>query len=286
MKAIYLKDVRCFGEPRSVPIAPLTILVGENSTGKSSFLALVRIAVEVMQGNPLPNFNSDPFFLGAYDQVAHYRGGRGGRAKSFEIGIDAEMPPPPRRLNIENPASVATWSSEFVKRGSQPGIAQLLFECGPYSFRMKYGRDSIDSMHVTTPSTQETIPGNKLRMRFGEDTTFDTRYLSFLLFQIAESRHSERKNEPESEELRILHNLIMTSSRAARTRPYAIAPVRTKPERTYNPVEDTPKSEGSHVPMILAKTYFTDKKSWDRIKSTLDSFGHASGLFEEIPLEP
>lgn len=182
MKAIYLRDVRCFAEPRCVPLAPLTLLVGENSTGKSSFLALTRIAVEVMQGNLLPNFNTDPFFLGAYDQVAHFRGGRTGRARSFEIGVDAGVPESSPGLRNVAKSSVASWRSEFVKRGSQPGLSALSFTCDGYHLSLKYDRDTIDSMAIETPSLKEEIVGKDLKRRVTEETLFDSRFLAFQLF--------------------------------------------------------------------------------------------------------
>ena len=36
-------------------------------------------------------------------------------------------------------------------------------------------------------------------------------------------------------------------------RPFAVTSVRTKPERTYNPIDDTPK----YIPMVLAETFFS-----------------------------
>ena len=42
MDQITLKDYRCFHEEQTARLAPLTLLVGENSTGKTSFLAMIR----------------------------------------------------------------------------------------------------------------------------------------------------------------------------------------------------------------------------------------------------
>ena len=42
MDEIRLKDFRCFREEQTARLAPLTLLVGENSTGKTSFLAIIR----------------------------------------------------------------------------------------------------------------------------------------------------------------------------------------------------------------------------------------------------
>ena len=44
MDTLILEDFRCFSGRHEVPIRPLTLLVGENSTGKTSFLAAVRAA--------------------------------------------------------------------------------------------------------------------------------------------------------------------------------------------------------------------------------------------------
>ena len=39
MDRITVRNYRCFGEKQTARLAPLTLLVGENSTGKTSFLA-------------------------------------------------------------------------------------------------------------------------------------------------------------------------------------------------------------------------------------------------------
>jgi hypothetical protein len=78
-----------------------------------------------------------------------------------------------------------------------------------------------------------------------------------------------------------LDDILSTKSKYAES-VYAIAPVRSKPERTYNPVDDTPKAEGTHVPMVLARAYFTEQISWAKIAEAVDKFGKASGLFDKL----
>src|SRR5579862_3385723 len=89
MYKINLTNFRCFAElPRPLEVLPITFLVGENSSGKTTFLAGLRQLIngfaEATSGNP---FNSDPYFLGGFDQIAHYRGGKPGRAKQFSLEI-------------------------------------------------------------------------------------------------------------------------------------------------------------------------------------------------------
>jgi predicted ATPase len=68
-------------------------------------------------------------------------------------------------------------------------------------------------------------------------------------------------------------------------RPYAFAPIRTHPKRTYDPLADVPKPEGSHVPMILAKTSLSDPDAWSQLRQALDSFGKQSGLFTDVGIQ-
>ena len=42
MDEIRLKNFRCFRETQRARLASLTLLLGENSTGKTSFMALIR----------------------------------------------------------------------------------------------------------------------------------------------------------------------------------------------------------------------------------------------------
>ena len=55
MDAITLQNYRCFGPgEQKARLAPLTLLVGPNGTGKTSFLALVRAPVGCGLRRPRP----------------------------------------------------------------------------------------------------------------------------------------------------------------------------------------------------------------------------------------
>lgn len=62
MDKIFFENIRCFASRQEARLAPLTVLVGENSSGKSTFLALVRLAWDVAMLQPL-DFNEEPFLL-------------------------------------------------------------------------------------------------------------------------------------------------------------------------------------------------------------------------------
>ena len=69
-----------------------------------------------------------------------------------------------------------------------------------------------------------------------------------------------------------------------RHRPFASAPVRSKPRRTYDPSRTTPDSEGDYIPMYLADVFSGDERSSTELKERLEGFGRSSGLFDEISI--
>ena len=88
MHKVKFTNFRCFADTPPIEIRPITFLVGENSAGKTSFLAGARYLMGCFARSPKNPFNSDPYYLGGFEQIAHYRGGRGGRAKGFSLSID------------------------------------------------------------------------------------------------------------------------------------------------------------------------------------------------------
>ena len=65
---IRLRDFRCFREDQTARLAPLTLLVGDNSTGKPSFLAAVRAVRDAAHGSGDPDFRKPPFDHRAWRQ--------------------------------------------------------------------------------------------------------------------------------------------------------------------------------------------------------------------------
>ena len=112
MDEITLKNYRCFRDEQRARLAPLTLLVGENSTGKTSFLAMVRVLSFLAYGLRFPDFKLEPYDLGSFDEIAHHRGGSVGRADSFRVGFTDKT-----HHETGNPISLIF---TFRKRGTAP----------------------------------------------------------------------------------------------------------------------------------------------------------------------
>ena len=89
LQELRLRDFRCFREQQTARLAPLTLLVGENSTGKTSFLAAIRAMLEVGSYHRDPDFRAPPYDLGSFHEIAYRQdpNGRRGGAESFGLGF-------------------------------------------------------------------------------------------------------------------------------------------------------------------------------------------------------
>jgi hypothetical protein len=82
-----------------------------------------------------------------------------------------------------------------------------------------------------------------------------------------------------------LRNVLKAMKREFDRPPYAFAPIRTSPLRTYDPVIAEPKPEGSHIPMLLATlARSAATQPWAALRSALKEFGQKSGLFDGIEI--
>ena len=64
-----------------------------------------------------------------------------------------------------------------------------------------------------------------------------------------------------------------------------IAPLRSKPKRTYDPVRETASPEGEHIPMLMMRLDRTDKNRWNKLHDDLVVFGKSSGMFSDIAVK-
>ncbi len=279
MDSITLKNFRCFREEQTARLAPLTLLVGENSTGKTSFLALIRALWDVAYRRTDPDFKEEPYDLGSFDEIAHHRGGRAGRASAFHAGFSATRgieggkkaaTPSPYRFDItferQGPAATPSsrrfscddvWVEEELRYDEWPPRLSLGTPNGAWIGEVDPELEHEPWPFDVHPGTLENTNGTE------PPATADWDLLRHL---------SEAANK------------VKLFGRQSQ-RPYASAPVRSKPRRTYDPSRPTPDPEGDYVPMYLAEVFLQDKREWKSLKNALETFGRLSGLFDEISVK-
>ncbi len=290
MDSITLKKFRCFREEQTARLAPLTLLVGENSTGKTSFLAMMRALVDIAVDSLTPDFKKNPYDLGSFDEIAHYRGGRNGRAETFEAAFNAVSP---MKENKDGDNKPFHFRVTFGKRGTIPFPIRQHFAQGDTWFEECFQTETQYRLRVgTRRGTWEK------RMPDRANTWFDRHQqqlpppIFLLRVQASEGDQEEGtdfrplSNSPafNSEDMELLGDLAFDFNHLEMVTPFAGAPVRSKPRRTYDPASPTPDPEGDYVPMYLADLYLQDRTRWDSLKERLESFGRVSGLFDEISI--
>ena len=283
MDTIRLKDYRCFRDEQSARLAPLTLLVGDNGTGKTSFLAIVRALWDVFFDSRFPDFKEEPYDLGSYDEIAHHRGGRGGRADGFEAGFSD-------KFGQRGENEKFTFDVRFGKSGSAPVPVRTLFagedawiESGfapGESLKVRIGTDRGVWENEITPKLEHAYT-------MGERSAIPRQLpIWFYVDEVLGTEPIEDSLAPTQEDIDKAKNLVQMRSLALSRRPFASAPVRSKPRRTYDPSRVVSDPEGDYVPMYLADAYLRDKKAWTRLKDGLESFGRDAGLFDEISVKP
>jgi len=264
---IMLRNVRSICDAPSISLKRLTLLVGENSTGKSTFLAMVAHINQPGFPSTRPTFNIPPFDLGTYDSIATYKGGRYGRAGTFSVGFnDVDR-------NDERTV-VATYASQ---RG-QPHVKEL-------TARGKLGEISVNVLpeshaaHIVMQSEKEgSIELDVDLKQLGpadEDLPF------YFIIRAALSGELQKKGDKGLGPgfLVGMPQLLRWTSNTI----FALAPVRTRPRRTYDEFSEEFDPEGDHVPVLLARLW-EDEADDNRAKliEALNEFGVSSGLYKKI----
>lgn len=281
----FLRDVRCFDGEHSFEIRPLTFLVGENSTGKSTVLGCLQAlgtfleySLEYPQTGV--DFNSEPYQMGAFADLV-----RRSRPKKQEF-----------QLGVETTCNGGTPFRYFLtlvekEKGSEPFIhsVRLAFEDGEIVFStLDDNQHRAESrVHVTqTSPTGFHVESNNVK------------FAQFVLLDLPDSRvFLEQDSGAAAKNLQDFMNRKTPKGDRYRGRSpfgplfglrsssiHSIAPVRSKPKRTYDPLKETETPDGSEVPVALMNLSLSRKAEWNELKRRLTDFGQASGLFADIAI--
>ena len=271
-----MEEVRCFSERQKLDIRPLTFLVGENSTGKTTALACFHVLANYLRREGV-DFNSHPYSMGTFKDIV--RNSRK-KEKAFKLGIAYEHADEPVELTVEfvekperiepavNSVAVKFTDGEIVLRTSDKSELRARFE----SFDEKRNRYQIvcwdhvfDAHPVSSLLKYFSMSDMGLLEGTSEERVTLAKYLDAHKESVIDTSVSEN----------IWSDLSVLST----------SPIRSRPKRTYDPTREFNDPEGSDVPMLLMRTEATRKGSWDALKKQLVEFGKSSGLFQSIKIK-
>jgi hypothetical protein len=272
---IIIEHVRSFSIKQTVPLRPLTLLVGENSSGKSTFLAVVSAILDALRFPGNPGFNQAPYNLGTFDTIATHKGGRYGRDDTFTIGFSDDRPQ--RQV-------LATYRSDY----GNVVLRQFQLQTPAASLVL-----DVSGSHLAARVALEQPNGHSARvLEFNQDldepplagrhpVALDFRYL--LHAAMRSRRKGSEITEGEQGQLIRLFRAADPPFRSS----FSFAPIRSKPRRTYDEFSEEYSPEGDHIPTLLARLLREEADSADskRVQQALVRFGKESGLFKRIEVK-
>ena len=268
-----MEEVRCFAERQTLEIRPLTFLVGENSTGKTTALACFHVLVNYLQGRGV-DFNADPYSMGIFKDIV--RNSRP-KAKTFKLGFTTDT---------------VEWVVEFSKKtgGIEPTISSLNLKFSDGEIVLKIEGDSTEKRNRLIAFDKKH---NYYKLNCGTDFLTVLSFYSIIHFLELESNQFL---EGDAEGKTALGNYMETLDNSQkgqyslwgiwhRLSVFSTSPIRSRPKRTYDPTREFDDPEGSDVPMLLMRIKTTEQKRWEALKTQLVKFGKSSGLFENIEVK-
>jgi len=274
MDRITLQNYRCFGaEEQSARLAPLTLLVGPNSTGKTSFLALIRALWDVAFREVVPNFREHPYDLGSWDDIVYRPTARARTLDTFSSGF--QFAPFKTSQDV-----VMTFGTSLGRAEGSPVPMKRTIASGPLSVSIRSIDDRADAIlyHNGETTIERRGPGQRVDRRSFSPFAW-LLHLSPRWGRPAED--NDRKVELDSSQFEPLIRLFLDETHQS-SRPFASAPARSIPRRTYDPSLLTHDGEGEYIPSYLANLSRRNADEWQLLKTGLEHFGAVSELFDEI----
>ena len=259
--------------------------MGDNSTGKTSFLALVRALWDVGFRDQVPDFKEPPYDLGSFEEIVHFRGARE-RASSFSAGFGVAG------AQVERPGHKGTRDMEparfnvtFENDGSAPTPVVRQIKASEHWMEHAIGETSADSFRFGNADSEWRWSNEGVEMFRWHDRMGELPPL-FILLDVTRRRGavtSEKKASPSEGDWEALEKLTWAFQMYPHHRSaFAGSPVRSQPRRTYDPTRLTRDSEGSDVPTYLRQLVQSNTEAWTALESSLLEFGRRAGLFDEI----
>ena len=278
---IALESFRCFSSRQEASLAPLTFLVGENSTGKTSFLALIRAMWDTVLLAKVPDFTEAPFHLGTFQDIISSNGDDVPRPDAC---FKAELLFTPEWQDAAEVETVV----EFRERVGIPFPTFRKFLSGSTSVALVANENSY-SIQCKIGSSEWAFESQQ-RYPFEETSklvSIEHLFIDVISNNSSINQGAEMVKPPESDLAELMLFLQAIGSLRLTTREaFAAAPVRSRPKRTYDLGRPTAHPENDNIPTYLARIKSRDERQWPAVERKLESFGRALGLFEQIQVNP
>ena len=270
--------MRCFAGKQHMDVRPITFLVGNNSTGKTTVLGCLRNMIALLTEDEIANFNQYPYRMGGFADILH----KNSRNRQFSL----------QACYLVHDRKVAV-NVDFVDSNGSPAVKQVRYLLGDGSITCKFA--SSQTMADNLYEISETAK-NKFTITFNREKAGATRFSWPLRIIIGNNNNSASMAEKHL--ARFAKSLAISfthkkNGKATKTtlhpsyyffHDYTIndfGPVRSQPERVYPPTS-IPPAQGYDTPMKLMHLKHEDNKLFGEIIREMKGFGQATGLFDDV----
>lgn len=273
MKILYLNNYRGFNES-FVEIGDINFLIGENSTGKTSVLKILRslLTVDFWTKDDLSLSISD---LGYFNEITS--SGSDGNNSYFEVGLlDTEVESGVKLKYIESNGYPLISEISIVNRLINAEFINLKNEA---KFRYKETplKEEENFTHFFKNWVKKNLLGTEKFIEISEEKDdFSISFPLFLRLLMELNRELETN--------KINFNFFTFGKDF-----FWFSPIRSNPRRVYDNPNSPHSPDGSHTPFLL-RNYLQQtgdeakKKKKQKIEFILGKFGMDSGLFESVSI--
>ena len=269
MTELYVNNFRGFRDT-FIPIDKVNFLIGENSTGKTSILKLIRVLSDRSFSHSL-DLNSCGFHFGYFDELCdrdffeigfanRYYGDRDDDFMAFNMRFENENGNPKVTdirffntytdydLHFFYEKNEIEYGEEFVNANLDP------FFFGDWIYKKSLGHNSYKSEEKQKHN--DIVKETRMNVRFTEQYGLKTQLTSF--------------------------NRLITKGLLW------LGPMRAEPQPVYSNYKVNFSPDGSHIPFLLKNLLPTPQsngKERDAFQLALNKFGQDSGLFDKIEVK-
>ncbi|MBI1353588.1 MAG: AAA family ATPase [Acidobacteria bacterium] len=281
MRYVFLNNFRGFSETL-IPLQSVNFLVGENSTGKTSFLKIVNLLSQVQFWFSPAHTLQEEAGLGSFDDMVSAWSGDRSR---FQIG------------SIElHEAGDGVWDSlafvfTFSERAGAPHLSRALHCRDGRLTRVVFRGNAtkFKNTEVLGGPKSESLALEEFLDAAREELTVARGYTRLAEGKVLESLPLPMliefvRNMKGSKEI---GGMPIPSIEFQGRIPFAvgdlacIGPIRARPQRFYSEAWRRFSPEGDHTPFLI-KTQLLATKRAAQFARQLKAFGEASGLFETV----
>lgn len=277
MQAIYFDNFRGF-KKTFLTLKNVNFFVGENSSGKTSVLKLIKI-LSTTRFWFSQEFNSEEAELGYFSEIASYAD----RSKKyFDVGVLSN--------SMEGKEDISAIKLRYVNTEGIPTIKELSVILNSINIQAVIENGNVKYRFSSTDFSQSNDLDRINRFKFWIENNelvnkayvkLDKRiphfiqaplyYLQNIITQIETKNKTKKENSSSFFMPSFFEDIAW------------LAPIRTNPKRTYDSYQITFNPDGTHAPYLLKK--LLDKgntKKREKVESILQKFGEDSGLFDKI----